>query len=69
MCRVEGLMGQNAEVEDDGGEEEEDDEEGGGPALLAAASAASEWLGGPYMVAWLASLVKSLHRDHSLLIL
>ena len=53
-------MGQKADAEDDGGEEDEDDEEGGGAAPPAAASAASEWLGGPYIVAWLASLEKSL---------
>lgn len=56
-------MGQKAEVEDDGGEEDEDEEEGGGTAPPAAASAASDWLGGPYMLAWLASLVKLLHRS------
>lgn len=56
MCREEKLLGQKAEVEDDGGEEDEDEEEGGGTAAPAAASAASDWLGGPYMLAWLKSL-------------
>lgn len=63
MCREEGLIGQKAEAEDDGGEEDEDEEEGGGTALPAAASAASERLGGPYTVAWLASLEKLLQED------
>lgn len=59
MCREEKLLGQKAEVEDDGGEEDEDEEEGGGTAApAAAASAASDWLGGPYMLAWLKSLEK-----------
>lgn len=53
-------MGQNAEVEDNGGEEDEDEEEGGGTAPPAAASAASDWLGGPNMLDWLASLEKLL---------
>lgn len=63
MCREEEeLTGQKAEVEDDGGEEDEDEEEGGGIEPPAAASAASDWLGGPYMLAWLASLEKLLCR-------
>ncbi len=61
MCREE-LLGQKAEAEDDGGEEDEDEEEGGGTALPAAASAASDWLGGPNILAWLASLEKLLYR-------
>lgn len=60
------MTGQKAEVEDDGGEEDEDEEEGGGTALPAAASAASDWLGGPYMPAWLASLEKLLSRNKEL---
>lgn len=63
MCRDEDeLLGQKAEVEDDGGEEDEDEEEVGGTAPPAAASAASDWLGGPYMLAWLASLEKLLYK-------
>lgn len=62
MCLEEGLTGQKAEVEEDGGEEDEDEEEGGGTVSPAAASAASDWLGGPYMLAWLASLEKLLYR-------
>lgn len=62
MCREEETLGQNAEVEDDGGEEDEDEEEVGGTAPPAAASAASDWLGGPYILAWLASLEKLLYR-------
>ncbi|TNN74383.1 Cyclin-dependent kinase 4 inhibitor C [Liparis tanakae] len=62
MCREEGLTGQKAEVEDDAGEEDEDEEEGGGTEPPAAASAASDWLGGPNMPDWLASLEKLLHR-------
>lgn len=60
-------MGQNAEAEDGRGEEDGDDEDGGGTALPAAASASpgSEWLGGPCMVAWLASLEKPLLREKS----
>lgn len=60
MCREEKLLGQKAEVEDDGEEEDEDKEEEGGTAPPAAASAASDWLGGPYILAWLASLEKLL---------
>lgn len=56
-------MGQKAEVEDDAGEEDEDEEEGGGTEPPAAASAASDWLGGPNMLDWLASLEKLLHRS------
>lgn len=56
------LTGQKAEVEDEGGEEDKDEEEGVGTAPPAAASAASDWLGGPNMPAWLASLEKLLHR-------
>lgn len=62
MCLEEELLGQKAEVEDDGGEEDEDEEEVGGTAPPAAASAASDWLGGPYMLAWLTSLEKLLDR-------
>lgn len=71
MCREDKLLGQNAaaaavaasEVEDDGGEEAEDEEKGGGTSPAAAASAASDWLGGPYMLPWLTSLEKLLHRE------
>lgn len=56
------MLGQIAEAEDDGGEEDEDEEEGGGTEPPAAASAASDWLGGPYILAWLASLEKLLYR-------
>lgn len=55
-------MGQKAEPEDDGGEEDEDEEEGGGATTPVAASAASDWLGGPKRLAWLASLEKLLKR-------
>lgn len=67
MCREEGLTGQNADAEDDAGEEDEDEEEAGGgaaPPAATAASAASDWLGGPNALAWLASLGKLLHRGH-----
>lgn len=60
MCREEVSIGQTAKVEDDGGEDDDDDEEGGGADPPAAALAASEWLVGPYMEAWLASLENSL---------
>lgn len=53
------MLGQT-EAEDDGGEEDEDDDEGGGMVPPAAASAASDWLGGPNMLDWLASLEKLL---------
>lgn len=56
------MTGQKAEAEDDEGEEDEGKEEGGGTAPPAAASAASDWLGGPNMLAWLASLEKLLCR-------
>ncbi len=62
MCREEEILGQKAADPDNGGEEDEDEEEVGGTAPPAAASAASDWLGGPYMLAWLASLEKLLHR-------
>lgn len=60
-------MGQKAEAEDDGGEEDEDEEDGGGTAPPAAASAASDWLGGPNMLAWLASLEKLLYRSETVI--
>lgn len=63
MCREEEFTGQNAEAEGGTGEEDGDDEEGAGASLPAAELAASEWLGGPYMVAWLASLEKPLLRQ------
>lgn len=63
MCREEELTGQNAEAEGGTGEEDGDDDEGAGTSLPAAALAASEWLGGPYMVAWLDSLEKPLLRQ------
>lgn len=66
MCREEALTGQKAEVEDDGGEEDKDEEEGGETAPPAAASAASDWLGGPNMLDWLASLEKLLYRGDRL---
>lgn len=60
ICREVGLREHKAEAEDDGGEEDEDEEDGGGTVPPAAASAASDWLGGPYMLAWLVSLEKLL---------
>lgn len=63
MCRDMGLTGQKADAEDDEGEDDEDREEGGGTASAAAASAASDWLGGPNMLAWPTSLEKLLHRE------
>lgn len=60
------MLGQKAEVEDDGGEEDEDEEVGGGAVPPADASAASDWLGGPYMLAWLDSLEKLLYRGEKI---